>query len=197
MNRETWLLAATRLLETEYFNKPSKALPKKLAVSCGIPKGSSRAIGQCWDPRIASDGTTHIFICPSLENPIEILGTLLHELIHACVGLQERHGGHFATMARKIGLQGKLTATYVEKETDLYKKLEEMLVILGDYPHKAMHKNKRVALKPQRPKRIKLVSPDSPEYTVTISSEVYEAMGSPKDPWGGVMIPLTKEKDES
>jgi hypothetical protein len=191
VNREKWLIEATGLLELEFFNKPIRALPKKLALSCGIPKGSSRAIGQCWDPRVSSDGTTHIFICPSLDDPLQILATLLHELIHACVGIQERHGGNFAKMARWVGLEGKLTATTVSEGTKLHKKLTTISERLGPYPHKAMQKNRSVAIKKKgQSKRIKLVSTTEDSYSLTISIKVFEEFGSPQDPWGNPMVPL-------
>lgn len=185
MNREAWLNKAKELLERKYFSKPSKALPPKLAISCGIPKGSSKAIGQCWDPTVTKDGTTQIFICPSQDDPIEILQILLHELIHACVGLSCGHKGDFARMARAVGLQGKLTATVVHKGTPLHNELDAMARKIGPYPHKAMTKQKRVV---KRVKRVTLVSPQDPEYRVTICQSVLQEHGPPTDPWGNDLV---------
>jgi hypothetical protein len=181
--REEWLVSAIDLMKKEFFNKPNRALPK-VAVSCGIPKGSSKAIGQCWDPIASTDGTTHIFVCPSQECPITVLGILLHELIHACVGIPEGHTGQFASMARQVGLKGKLTATFVEKNSTLFDQLHKMVSHLGEYPHKAMKKSvsskkKRVV----RKKYAKLVSTQDPDYFVKIEVSLLE-IGIPKDPWG-------------
>lgn len=193
LNREEWLLKAKDLMAEEFFNKPSKTLPAKLALSCGIPKGSARAIGQCWDPRVASDGTTHVFVCPSMDDPILVLGTLLHELIHACVGLREGHGGQFARMARDVGLRGKLTATTVEEGTRLHSVLMEMVSQLGPYPHRAM--NKMGSAKRKKPRSTtRLYSPEDGDYSLTIKLSLLEEHGPPKDPWGNEM---TEEKPDS
>jgi hypothetical protein len=193
MNREEWLLGAKDHIAERFFNKPSKRLPAKLALSCGIPKGSSRAIGQCWDPRVAADGTTHIFVCPSLDNPIEVLGTLLHELVHACVGIKEGHGGQFARMAREVGLCGKLTSTVVEEGTDLHMFLLGVVGLLGPYPHKAMNKQgtKRKAVRTA----VRLYSSEIPGYSVSIKASVLEEMGYPLDPDGNEMTEEKPAKD--
>lgn len=192
MNRELWLIRAKTLLEEQYFSKPSKRLPVKLSISCGIPKGSAKAIGQCWDPRVAADGTTHVFVCPSLDRPIEVLGVLLHELIHACVGLKEGHGGQFARMARDVGLRGKLTATIVEDGTELHKSLQKILDALGPYPHKALNKHGTGKKKPVR-KRLRLVSTTDDTYSVSLLADLVDEHGPPTDPWGNEMILPGKE----
>lgn len=194
MNREAWLTEATSQVQRLIFNKPAYALPRKLAVSVGIPAGSVRAIGQCWDPRVSTDGTTHVFICPSLDKPIEVLGTLVHELVHAVVGVQEGHKGEFIRMARAVGLRGKPTATVVEPGTQLHDRLELIFKSIGEYPHRALKKSRD---KPKnRPKRIKLISPGNSDYAVTIGEDVFIAHGVPVDPWGEPLVPL-KPGDDS
>lgn len=192
MNRESWLTEATLQVQRTIFSKPAYRLPSKLAVSVGIPAGSLRAIGQCWDPTVSKDGTTHVFICPSLDEPIQVLGTLVHELVHAVVGVQEGHKGEFLRMARAVGLKGKPTATVVLPGTALFDQLETVHKRLGDYPHKAIRKT-TVKPKKETPKRIKLVSSGSEEYTVTILEEIYQQHGPPVDPWGNPLVPASKE----
>lgn len=187
MTREEWLLRGVELLKEHFFNKPPKVLPKKLAVSCGIPKGSSRAIGQCWDPSVASDGTTHIFICPSQDDPITVLGILLHELIHACVGIEEGHSGQFATMARSVGLKGKLTATFVGKDSKLHTVLSEISIKIGEYPHKAMVKSHKVKKKKNNKTTVLLQSSVQPEYKLRIKLSILEEHGAPTCPFGELM----------
>ena len=187
INREDWLLRATDLMKKQWFHKAPRVLPR-VAVSCGFPRGSSKAIGQCWDPIVSKNGTTHVFICPSLDDPITVLGTLLHELIHACVGIAEKHGGQFAKMAREVGLEGKLTATYVKPETKLWNQLQGISSTLGDYPHKAMVKTGKKKVMRKRSKRIKLMSQEDPSYVVFIDEIVLENSGLPLDPWKREMV---------
>jgi len=191
MNRETWLLEATDLLSSSFFDRPTLKLPSKLAVSCGIPKGKSAAIGQCWDPKVASDGTTHIFICPSLDEPFTVLSTLLHELCHAVVGVHNGHNAEFGRIARAVGLKGKLTSTHVDRESESGETLIDIAEKLGTYPHKAINKNTNKKKKQPTDKKVKLVSIKDDEYNLTISEAVL-SKGYPTDPWGETMELLTK-----
>jgi hypothetical protein len=52
-----------------------------------------------------------IMISPVLDDPMRVAGVLAHELVHATVGTQHGHKGPFAKLAKKIGLEGKMTAT--------------------------------------------------------------------------------------
>lgn len=194
--RESWLIEGTNLLKSKFFDKPVRALPEKIAVSCGIPMGSKRAIGQCWDPVMSQDGTTHVFVCPSIDEPIQVLGTLLHELIHACLGVAEGHGKEFGRFAKSVGLQGKLTATFVKEDTELFKTLTGLSTQLGVYPHKAINKQGLMRLRPSRPKRVKLISEIEEGYSVSISEKVLEDFGMPTDPWGNSMVVFEKEDKE-
>lgn len=108
-------------------------------ISVGFPKGSrgrsaSHAIGQCWDKTQSGDKErAHIFIIPTMTEPVDIMAVLLHELVHASVGTQCGHRGPFKGCAKAVGLEGKMTATVAG---DLLKvKLELLARELGEYPH--------------------------------------------------------------
>ncbi len=184
MIREEWLLEAKTKLEDEFFNRRTRKLPP-VAVSCGIPKGSGNAIGQCWDSKVASDGTTQIFICPSIDEPFQVLGTLLHELCHASVGVRYGHGPEFGRIARAVGLKGKLTQTVVENDSPTGIFLTKLQESLGVYPHKALNKRKDKK-KSQGPKRVKLISPKHNDYEISIVQDLL-TQGLPVDPWGDTM----------
>ena len=189
MTREEWLTKIKEKLEQLFFNAPPHKLPSKLALSCGIPKGSSKAIGQCWDPRVSKDKTTHIFVCPSLDDPVQVVGVLLHELIHACLGLHEGHGKNFAKFIRKVGLVGKVTSTYVKEGSELESQIKQILEEVGGYPHQAMNKQGALRAKRQPVKRrVTLVSTVDPDYALSISIKVLEGLGAPKDPWDKTMV---------
>jgi len=50
--------------------------------------------------------------------PLQIAATLAHELTHAAVGIQAKHGKAFATVAKGLGLTGKMAATVPGPEFD-------------------------------------------------------------------------------
>lgn len=191
INRESWLNKAIKELSKRYFSTPQLTLPSKIMVSCGIPGGKQNAIGQCWDPIVTKDGTTHIFICPSLVDPVEILSTLLHELVHAAIGIHNGHNHIFKRTVQRLGLEGKPTATYAAKNSTLYVELEEISTTLGQYPHSQMLKRKGLK-KVNLDKNVKLFSPINVEYTITIKESVLRT-GTPVDPWGHNMV---KKQDE-
>lgn len=184
MNREQWLSEAVRYLEEKFFNKKTKKLPK-IAVSVGIPKGSSSAIGQCWDHKLSKDGTTNIFVCPSIDDNYMVLSTLLHELCHAVIGVRYGHGPEFGRIARSVGLEGKLTSTTVSKDSETGLYLSDIASSLGNYPHKAMNKATQKNKKPSN--RVTLISPENESYKITIQKDLLQ-LGLPTDPWGEEML---------
>lgn len=192
--REGWLLAARELLQTEFF-KGEYTLPKKVACSCGFPRGTNKAIGQCWSPEVSSDGTTNLFICPTQAEPVRVLDILLHELGHAALGVEAKHGSKFRKWALGVGLAGKMTATFAEEGTDLHKVLVRMARELGQYPHAAMSK-KAAKAKKSTNGWIRVKSLTDEDYKVMVSPKMAEEHGMPRDPWGEEMVPLDYEGDE-
>jgi hypothetical protein len=134
--REWWLhQAATFLLELmEAAGVPT--VPVR--VSCGWPSSGGlgdgpHVIGQCFPQVVCADGVSQIFISPRIAESLQVLGTLLHELIHAAVGCQYGHRRQFSQPARRLGLVGPPTATTVGPE--LAQVLEVFLHQVGPYPH--------------------------------------------------------------
>ena len=50
----------------------------------------------------------YIFISPSLDDPVEVLDTLVHELAHAVDDCEHKHGKEFAEIAKLVGLEGDM-----------------------------------------------------------------------------------------
>ena len=137
--REGWLLRASAILTAEVLPKDAAKPALPVQVSTGFPKGRhgrGRAIGQCWAPGAARDGRSHIFISPELDEPDQILATLLHELIHASVGVKGGHRGAFAKLARTVGLEKPFTRSVPGVE--LSGRLNAVSVRLGTFPHGAL-----------------------------------------------------------
>jgi hypothetical protein len=183
--REAWLLTAITKLQP-LLKEHGVQMPEKFAVSCGFPKARKKAIGQCWDPTCTDDGTSHLFICPSLQEAATVLATLIHEMIHAAVGLECKHRGKFRIIAKAIGLEGKMTATFVSEENPLMEKLLKISNQLGPYPHSALTR-KAMATRPPAGGWVKFRSINEEDYILRVSPRALEQHGPPLDPWGDVM----------
>ena len=137
--REEWLELAVSHLRP-LFAEIDVKLPD-VRVSVGWPsKGGTRSkgkvIGQCWKSTTATDGVCQLFISPILGgDPLQLLGVLAHELIHAADDCNSGHKGNFAKWAKALGLLGPMTATSVEEGSDLQHHLRIISDELGEYPH--------------------------------------------------------------
>lgn len=113
----------------------------RLRVACGWPTNRAtsknlRAVGQCFDPSVSASGYTEIFISPFLSEASEVLPALVHEIVHAAVGTNEKHGKAFKQACLMIGLDGKATQTIPNDA--LTKTLVAISAELGEYPHAKM-----------------------------------------------------------
>jgi hypothetical protein len=160
MNRETWLEAAVTRLRP-VFETAGHPLPEAVHVACGFPSRSAlaqsrRRIGECWYPEHSKDkATTNLLVSPTLDDPVCVLGVLVHECIHAAVGAGIGHKGPFRKLAKRLGLEGKMTATY--PGLALAKSLGVLAEQLGDYPHASIDYSKA---KKQGTRMLKATCPD-------------------------------------
>lgn len=134
MTREEWLNKAVVRLNEMIAEKTELKPSKKVLVSVGFPQNDRKGaiIGQCW-PTSTGSGKHHIFITPREGRAVEVLDTLLHELVHAADNCENQHKGPFVKAVRALGLEGKPTATFAGKE--LRKELKAIAAELGKYPH--------------------------------------------------------------
>jgi hypothetical protein len=131
--REAWLRAAIEAVRP-LFTKQGFNIPD-CQVSCGFASTGTRSghIGQCWAKSWSEDSRNHIFISPSLAEPVDVLDTLVHELIHAVDDCQHKRGKEFKKMALKLGMKGPMRSAGAGPE--LRAKLAELATELGAYPH--------------------------------------------------------------
>ncbi|MCL4853755.1 MAG: hypothetical protein KJZ78_20555, partial [Bryobacteraceae bacterium] len=120
MNREQWLNECIQRLRPE-FEQLTHPLPEKIRASCSWPSKSGlaakkRRIGEAWSSKNSADQSHEVFISPVLKDPIEVAATLIHELVHCAVGVEEGHKGKFPRLAKALGLKGKMTATTASTE---------------------------------------------------------------------------------
>jgi len=137
MLREQWLLTLIEKLRPVFEDKGA-TLPAKIRASCSFPSkmalaNKNRRAGEAWSDKNSEDQTFEVFISPLLKDSVEVGGVVVHELVHCAVGLECGHRGAFKQLAKKLNLEGKMTATTVGEE--LKTRLMELIVVLGDYPH--------------------------------------------------------------
>lgn len=132
--REEWLQAAIEMIRPTFVSKGYR-IPDDCQVSCGFASTGLRShhIGQCWSRKSSSDGRNQIFISPALHEPLEVMDTLVHELVHAVDDCQHKHGREFKKIAVKVGLEGPMRSASAGKE--LKQHLAELAAKLGPYPH--------------------------------------------------------------
>lgn len=142
MTREEWLLKATALMREDMFARQAATIPQ-VRVSVGFPGGSrggKNVIGQIWHGAATGDSIPQVFISPIIDDPIQALEVLAHELVHACTP-GDGHGAAFKSLATRIGLTGRMTATVAGPE--LRSQLETLAGFLGAFPHSAINLSDR------------------------------------------------------
>ena len=132
--RETWLLAAVDLLRPVFLAK-HHVIPKEVMVSCGFASTGTRShhIGQCWSRQSSTNDKNQIFISPALHEPVEVLDTLVHELVHAIDDCEHKHGKEFKKIALSLGMKGPMRSA--DAGPELKEKLTQIAKELGVYPH--------------------------------------------------------------
>ena len=130
--REEWLHAAREHLDAMFTDM--SVTPNDVRLSVGFPKGrgiKATTIGVCHYN--AADSVPQIFIHPAITDPVNVVAILAHELAHAYLPVGTGHKGSFVTTVTGLGLIGKPTATV--PGPDFTVDANEMLSVLGDYPH--------------------------------------------------------------
>lgn len=136
VNREAWLRAAYDLVRRELLPKA----PAAVAISWSFPsKGgtsaSRRRIGECHykgGSAVEVEGDRVILVSPTLQEPVEIVETMVHEMVHAALPMGSGHRAPFSQLAKSIGLVKPWTATSAGPE--LKAKIEGWLKKLPAWP---------------------------------------------------------------
>jgi len=148
--REQWLMQAVEYL-APLFEKAGYAIPI-VKVSIGFPSTGSkgRHLGQCWSTKSAVDGVNQIYIAPHLPTALDVLDTLVHELVHAVDDCESGHGENFKKIALEVGLKGPMRSAGAGEwlKQDLVRIAEN----LGNFPHGRLSLPVRTMQKvPKRP----------------------------------------------
>ena len=186
--REDWLAQAIAELRPVYsaLNHP---LPDNIRVACGFPSSNARsaknrAVGEHWSARASADQTHEILISPVIDDPVRVLGILVHELAHASTD-GDGHKGRFPALVKALSLEGKPTATV---EGERFKaEYQPLLDDLGAYPHAKL--NAGINRKTQGTRMLKACCPDC-GYTVRLSAK-WASIGLPECPVDGTELALS------
>ena len=131
--REEWLMRAVVHLEP-IFQRGGYQIPQ-VKVSIGFPStgAKGRHLGQCWGSKASEDGINQIFIAPNQSDPVEVLDTLTHELVHAVDDCKSGHGEGFKKIATDVGLIGPMRSAGAGHH--LKQDLMRIAQALGHFPH--------------------------------------------------------------
>jgi hypothetical protein len=184
MTREEWLENAIKAL-TPLFDDIENAVVPPLRISIGWPhKGKPTTRGQCFKAEVAKDGVSQIFISPWVEEPVVILGVILHEMIHGIDNCDSGHRGNFIRLARAVGLEPKWTSA--NPSLELLAKLVKIEADLGEWPHSILDLTARAADQPakQSTRMLKVVcSVDGVDgYKVRMTRKWLDELGAPDCP---------------
>lgn len=148
--REAWLHQGVEALRP-IFRSAGHLLPP-VRVSCGFASTGLRSnhIGQCWSRSTAPDGINQIFISPVLADPVQVLDTLVHELVHAVDDCEHHHGPAFKKIALSVGLKGPMRSASATPA--LLEKLGQIAQRLGAYPHAELRLRQRPRKSAPRPR---------------------------------------------
>ena len=83
----------------------------KVSVGFLSTGGKGRHLGQCWPTESSAYSINQIFIAPHLLILIEVIDTLVHELVHAEDDCQSGHVENFNRIAKDIGLKSSKRIT--------------------------------------------------------------------------------------
>jgi len=201
INREQWLnKVKDHKIIKALFKAAGFPIPKNVRVSVGWPLGRGRSkknqtIGQVFGTTCSKDKHFEIFISPSLAKSNRVADVLVHELVHAAVGLKQGHGKVFRKCALAVGLTGKMTATLASDE--LNAKLDKIVKQIGPFPHAKL--TARSKIKSSGPKtqgtRMKKVHCPACGYTLRTTKK-WLAVGLPTCCCGTEMVSDDAPKPE-
>jgi hypothetical protein len=131
-SRDSWLRAATAELRP-YFESCDYPLPEKIRYAVAFTsagrKGSLQ--GETW--HASEDGCFEIIIKADQFDAVEIIGILVHQLIHAALPPDAGHGKPFKDAMMKLGMIG--APRLCSPGPLLRRQLEEIAANLGPLPH--------------------------------------------------------------
>jgi hypothetical protein len=117
MTGEAWLKAAETALRPT-FTRAGLTIPDDIRYAVAFPSAGARSntIGECWARQASADNRPTIIIRADQHEATEVLGVLVHELLHAGLPLGSGHGPVFKKHMAPLHLTGAATATVLTHE---------------------------------------------------------------------------------
>ena len=151
LSRENYLIQATDIMRKSLFKPKGYKVPKvELSISWATRgnrnrKGNAKTLGQCFPKQMHAGGINQIVITPNydgstIKGSLDILGTLVHELVHAVDNCVSGHGQAFKKCALAVGLTMPMRSTGESDELKEYLR-KNIIDKLGLFPHKKVTLN--------------------------------------------------------
>jgi hypothetical protein len=194
-SREAWLRAATDQLRSD-FKADGYTVPSNIRFAIAFPSTGRKGnrVGECWASSMSADNHFEIIIRADQSEPVEVLGILVHELVHAVLPIDAGHGKLFREVALKIGLEGKMI--HAMPGLQLRNRLTELADNLGPLPHARLKIERGPADRPKKQgTRMLKAECELCGYTVRIASKWVKEVGPPACPAHGAMT-VDPAKDE-
>jgi hypothetical protein len=197
LTRESWLVAAADAVRP-WFDDAGSPLTAPIRVTIGFPSRAAlslkrRRIGECWSVDASSDGTAEICVSPLLDDPLEVVAVLVHEMGHAALGMKVGHRKPFARLMEKLSLEGPATGTVAGDE--FRERAAPVLEALGPLPHARL--NILGALSKRKPdtcRQLKVCCPAC-GYIARVSQKWLSDAGPPMCPTDAVRMKADEPVD--
>jgi len=205
-NREAWLQNAAEEM-MPWLAEIDDVEPVPVRVSVGWPSSGglgvkSRTVGECWARSASDDGVNQIFISPvhGSADTAEVLGALLHEMVHAVDDCESGHRKNFIRVARAAGFVAKWTTLNLGPE--LAERLEGLAERLGPIPTAAISPSRTAAGDEEtkdKNRQLKVECAEGSGYKVRMTRKWIEDVGTPICPCHEqpMVEPTTAEEETS
>lgn len=185
MTREEWLKKAVRTLRP-MLKKAGVKMRPRWQVSMSLT-ARRNVIGLCcYEANSDSGKTVNILVCPSLSDPVEVLSTLFHEMIHASLPLGVHHGKKFVDACKCTGWT-KYKPTSAAASDEMRVVLARVAAFLGPFNHDPLRLIKTSGAGTKGGYWPVYVSPADPRYRLQVSARAVEEHGPP-------LCPITREE---
>lgn len=194
-SREAWLRAATDGLRP-YFANFGLAIPAAIRFSIAFTSQGKKAkvAGEVWPASATEDGHCELIVRADFADPLDVLGILVHQLTHAALPPEAKHGKLFRDAALRIGLGGQMRNAL--PGAALRERLNELAETLGPLPHARLNFDRvtlsgiAVADRPRKQTTRMLKAECLARgcgYTVRVAARWLSDMGAPHCPRHGAM----------
>jgi hypothetical protein len=150
VDAEAWYRRAVEFYRADLEHAAGKPIPE-FHISSGFTDAGQRVTkvaGECFSPGASADKRAQIFLNPRYVEPLQLLNTVVHEVIHATVGNEHGHRKGFSKVAAAVGMCRPWTATRWRPGDGMIK-AELVVAALGPFPRAAF-----VGAKPKQPTRL-------------------------------------------